>query len=109
PRNGIGFVAPHHEAADLLLAVDEAIGIAQRRHVARHAVDRLGDEILVLNRLQRHGYARELAHVTRPLARAVDDHIGRDVAIGGTDADGTAIPDLDRRNPAILDDAHAGG
>ena len=40
PGNRIRLVAAHHEAADLLLKIGEAVRIAQRRQPARHAVDR---------------------------------------------------------------------
>ena len=47
----IRLVAAHHQAADLLLEVDQPVGIAQRGQIRRHACDRLGDHVLMLHRL----------------------------------------------------------
>ena len=51
---GLRLETAHHQPADLLLEVDQAVGIAQRRQVRGYARDRLGQHILVLHRLQRH-------------------------------------------------------
>ena len=78
PRLGIGLIAAHHQAADLLLPIGETVRIAQRRQVRRHAIDLLGDEILVLHRYERNvdaGHAPELA---RPLAGADHELVASD-------------------------------
>src|SRR3546814_8538887 len=49
--NRVVLVAADDEApASILLVVDEAIGIAQGRQVGRDAGDRLGHQVLVLDR-----------------------------------------------------------
>src|SRR3546814_18864163 len=48
PGNGIRLVAAHDEAADLLLVIGQAVGIAPGRQLRRHAGDRLGHHVLVL-------------------------------------------------------------
>ena len=65
PGDRVRLVAAHHQAADLLLEVDQPVGIAQRRQVARHAGDRLGDHVLVLHRC-----SGTLTPASRPISRA---------------------------------------
>ena len=49
PGPGVGLVAAHDEAADLLLVVGEAVGVAQGGEAGGDAVDALGDQVLVLD------------------------------------------------------------
>ena len=53
------------------------------RPVLRQAVDLLGDQVVVLGRLQRDVDARDLAQLAGPHAGAVDDVLGFDVAVVG--------------------------
>ncbi len=107
PWNGVGLVAAHDEAAHLLLEVDEAVGIAQGGKIARHAGNGLGDHVLVLERLQRHGNARHAADLPGPLPGAIDHDLALDGAARGGDARGAALLEKDAGHRAILDDAHA--
>ena len=75
PRLRLRLEAAHHEAADLLLVVDEAVGIADHRQVGRDAGDRLGDDVEVLGRVQRHVDAGEAPELARPLPAAVDERL----------------------------------
>src|SRR5204863_492357 len=58
--------AAEDEAADLLLEIGAPVGIAERREAGDHAVDLLGDDVLVADRLQRHADAGERADLPRP-------------------------------------------
>ena len=75
--------APDEEAADLLLDVGVAVGVAQDRQVSVHSVDLLGDDVEVLGGVQRHGDTDQLPHCLGPLAGTVDDELGLDVALVG--------------------------
>jgi hypothetical protein len=77
PGHGRALVAAHQEPADFLAEIDEAVGVAHRRDVARHAVDRLGDEILVRHRDHRNGEADHPADLVRPDPGRVDDRLAR--------------------------------
>ncbi len=77
PRLGLRLEAADHQAAHLLLEVGVAVGVAQHRQVGVHAVDRVGDHVEVLRRVQRHVDPGERAHLLGPLPGAVDDDLGR--------------------------------
>jgi hypothetical protein len=49
-----GSKPPTTQAADLLLDVGVAVGVAQDRQVTAHAVDLVGDDVEVLGRVQGH-------------------------------------------------------
>ena len=83
PGDRVGLIAAHDEAADLLLEIGAAVGIAQGRDVGGEAVDLFGDDVLVLDRLQRHVDAGHDADLAGPLATAVDHRFSFDTAIGG--------------------------
>ena len=57
------------------------IGIADGRGVARHAVDRLGDEVLMIGRLYRHADAGQPAKLLRPDTGTVDHFLAADRAV----------------------------
>ena len=107
PGDRVRFVAAHDQAADLLLEVDQPVRVAQGRQVARDPLDRLGYDVLVLHRNQRHvdpGQRRDLA---RPLPGAVDHHLAGDRTLGGHHAAGPALLDRDAGDRAVLDDGGA--
>ena len=85
PGLGVGLVAAHHQAADLLLPVGETVRIAQGREIGRHAVDFLGDEILVLHRDERNIDAGHAAKLARPLPGADHELVASDAALVGDD------------------------
>jgi hypothetical protein len=73
PGLRVGLVAADHQPAHFLLEVGQAIGIAHGGEARGHAVDRLGDHVLVLHRLQRHADAGQRAELAGPLAGAVHE------------------------------------
>ena len=107
PRLGLGLEAAHQQAADLLLEVDVAVGIAHHRQVARHALHLLGDDVHVLAGIERHRDADHAAELARPLAGAIDDDLGRDRAFGRLHAGDAAVLDVDGGHAGLLEDAHA--
>ena len=69
PRLRFRLEAAHDEAADFLLVVEVAVGVADHRHVGRHAGDRLGHEIEVLGGIERHRDAGRAARIRAPTGR----------------------------------------
>ncbi len=49
PRDRVGFIATHHQTADLFLVIRQPIWIAERWQVFWHPLDRVGDHVLVLH------------------------------------------------------------
>ena len=76
PRRRVALVAAHAQAADLLAEVDEVVGVAQLRQAGVDALDRLGEEVLVGHRDDRHGDADHPADLRREHAAGVDDDVG---------------------------------
>ena len=108
--------AAHQQAADLLLEVHVAVGIAQHRQVAVHAVDAVGDDVVVLAGEQRHRHAHAARELARPLAAAQHHDVGRDRSLGAILA--APLQGLDRaasrgdlgagwQHLHALEDAHA--
>ena len=79
PRRGIALVATHAQPADLLAEVDEVVGVAQLRQARVDALDRLGEEVLVGHRDDRHGDADHPADLRGEHAAGVDDDVGADL------------------------------
>ncbi len=102
PRLWIGLVAAHDEAADLLLPVGEAVGIAQRREIGRDAVDLLGDEILVLHRDERDIDAGHATERSRPLPGADHELLAGNAALVGRDGAHAPALDVDARHSHAL-------
>ena len=72
--------------------------------VALNAGDFVGDDVIVLGGMQRHGHAAHAPDAFCPLARAINHHLGGDLTRG------TILgPPRDRARDAILrdDTAHA--
>ena len=107
PGDRIRLVAAHDQATHLLLEVDQPVRVAQSRQVARHPLDRLGHDVLVLDRNQRHVDAGQRCDLARPLPGAVDHHLAGDRALGGHDAAGPPALDRDAGDRAVLDDGGA--
>ncbi len=80
PRLGDGFEATHHESADFLLVVDEAVRIADHGQVGCHAGDRFRDDVEVLGGVERHVDAGAPPELARPLSAAVDERRAGDLA-----------------------------
>ena len=81
----------HDQATDLFFEVNEAVGVAHDRQVRMHALDPAGDNVHVLGRVQRHRDAAHEPDLARPLAGAVDDDLGGNVATVRLDAAGDAV------------------
>ena len=72
----IGLEQPDHDLAGFLANVGAVARIAQDRQQRVHAVDGLGDQVVVLGGLQRHIDAGQAPDLARPHAGAVDDEFG---------------------------------
>ena len=83
PRLRVGFIAAHHQPADFLFEIGAPVRIAQCGRVAGQTGNAVGDNVLVLDRLQRHGYPGHGPHLPRPLARAIDHRVAQDCALIG--------------------------
>jgi hypothetical protein len=81
PRRADRLEEPDHEPAALLPEVAEARRILQHGQRAVDALDRLGDEVVVLGGLQRDIHADALAELAGPHAGAVDDVLRLDVTL----------------------------
>src|SRR6202034_1993192 len=99
---GLGLEPADQQATHLFLDVGVAVGIAQDREVPVHAVDLLGHHVEVLSRVQRHGHAAHRADRLRPLAGAVNHHLGLDVTLVGPDAGHGAARVPDAGHPGTL-------
>ena len=70
----------HHEAADFLLVVDEAVRVAYDGERGRHARDCPGHDVEVLGGIEGHVDAGHAAELACPLAAAVHQRCAGDVA-----------------------------
>ena len=104
PGLRVGLEAAHHQAADLLLEVGVAVGVAQHRQIRVHAVERVGDDVEVLRGVQRHVHPGQRPDGLRPLAGAVHDHLGLDVARVGAHAGDAPVLDEHVEHPGLLQD-----
>ena len=109
PRLGIWLVAAHHQPSDLLLPIGEAVRVAQRRQVRCHALDCLGDEILVLHRYERNIDAGHAPDLARPLAGTDHELVASDPPLVGDDGAHALPLNLDAGDRHALGDGDAGG
>ena len=79
PRRRVALVAAHAQPADLLAEVDEVVRVAQLGQARVDALDRLGEEVLVGHRDDRHGDAGQPPDLGREHAAGVDDDVGGDL------------------------------
>ena len=79
PRRGVALVAAHAQPADLLAVVDEVVRVAQLGQARVDALDRLGEEVLVCHRDDRHRHAGQPADLGREHAAGVDHHVGAEL------------------------------
>ena len=113
PRRGLSLVAAHAQAADLLAVVDEVVGVAHGRERRDDALDRVGEQVLVGHRDDRHGDAGKAADLggehaagvhddvrldIRPLAPVLDGHPRHAAALDADPDDPGVWPD---RDPAL--------
>ena len=95
PRFGDRLEPTDDEPADFFLHVGVAVGVAQDRGHALHALDEFCDDVEVLCGVKGHGDAGHQADGVRPLSGAVDDDLGLDGALVGDDAGGGTVGDDD--------------
>ena len=107
PGLGHGLEGADQELAGVLLVVGAFVGDAQHRQVARHLGQRLGDDVEVLGRVQRHRDAHRGGELARPHAGGEDDGRGRDGSLVGHHADRPALLDQDALDLDALDDPGA--
>ena len=107
PRRAYRFEHPDHQAAAFLAKVSMRRRILDHRPRPRHARNRLGQQVVVLGRLQWNRDSMPLAELPRPRAKAVDDDIAGDVSARGLDADNAATLHDDIDDRCVLDDPHA--
>ncbi len=79
PRRRVALVATHAQPADLLAVVDEVVRVAQLGQARVDALDRLGEEVLVRHRDDRHGHAGQPADLGREHPAGVDHDVGADL------------------------------
>ena len=90
PRRRVALVAAHAQPADLLAEVDEVVRVAQLGQARVDALDRLGEEVLVGHRDDRHGHADQPADLRREHPAGVDDDVGADLGAFALVLDGHA-------------------
>ena len=107
PGHRVRLIAAKHQPADLLLEIGAAVGIAQRRRIGAKTRDLLGDDVLMLHRLQRHRDAGHGADLPRPLAAAVDHRIAGDDTQIGADGFHPASNDVEALDARTFDNLRA--
>ena len=111
PWLGLGLEATDDKAADFFLHIRVAIGVAQDRHHAMHALDLLGHHVEVLGRVQGNIHPAHRADRLGPLTGAVHDDLSLDIAGIGLHAGDDAVLGRDAENARALEHlgaAHAG-
>jgi hypothetical protein len=78
PRLRLRLETAHDEPADFFLVVEIPVGVAYDRHVGRNTLDRLGDQVEVLRRIERHVDSGEASERAGPLPPAVDERFTGD-------------------------------
>jgi len=113
PGPGVALEGAQEDLAGVLLVVGAAVRVAQHRQVGRQAVDRVGQDVIVLAGVKRHPDASHEPHLAGPHAGAVDHVVGGDLALVGRDAGDprSARPgrDPDGGHLGVLEDPGAAG
>ena len=91
PRRAHRLEEADHQAAALLAEVAEVGRVLEHRERLGDLVELLGDQVVVLGRLQRHVDAVLLGELPRPHAGAVHDDLALDVAVRRVDAGDRAV------------------
>ena len=86
PRFRVRLVTAHDKPPDLLLEVDEPVGVPQRWQTADNARDGVGHHVLVLDRHQRYVGTGHPADFSSPLTGTVHDDVCFDITKGGDNA-----------------------
>jgi hypothetical protein len=106
PGLGLGLEAPHDQAADLFLVVDEAVGVAHHRQHRMHAIDLSGDDVEVLGGVERHIDPGQCAELACPLPCAVHQHFAPHVTLAGPDTHSPSAFDDDPGDLDVFHDLH---
>ena len=95
------------QLASVLLVVGAVIVIAHHWQARGHNVHRLGDDVEMFTRVQRHGDADAGGDLPRPHAAGQHHMVGGDIAGVRAHTDGAAIIDQDLSHLGLLEDLHA--
>ena len=91
PRRGYRFEQTDHEPSGLFEVVGVAVGVLEDGEVGRHAVERLADQVRMLDGLERDRNTGESSELAGPHAGTVDNVVGFDVsAVGHHSGDTTS-------------------
>ena len=101
--------AADQQAARIVTDVEMPVVIRQRRHVARDAVDRLGEQVEVLARPDRNLDPGHGGCLAAPQARAERDGVAAYRAPRGLDAGDTAVRGQNAGHTGVLVDPRAPG
>ena len=107
PRRAHRLEQPDQQAAALLAVVGVAVRVLDDRQVAVHAVDGLGEQVVVLGGLQRDVDADAAPELARPQARRDHDGLALDVAGVGDDRGDPAVVGAQPGDRHALDDGDA--
>ena len=101
----VRLIAADDQAAHFRLVIDQMIGVAHGRHALRGIRQRIGNQILMLNRKARHPHTHHLADLVAPHAGAIDQEIAAPVARLRLDAGHAPVLDLDAGDTGADHDA----
>ena len=111
PGRRVPLVAAHAQPAHLLAEVHEVVRVAQLGQPRMHALDRLGEQVLVRHRDDRNGHPGHPADLGGEHPAGVDDDIGPDLRALAAVLDGhagdAATFDADRGHPRVRPDRRA--
>jgi hypothetical protein len=107
PALRVWFVATERQAADFLLEIGAAVGVADGRRVAGQAVHLLGDDVLVLDRLERHIDTGHGADLARPLPGAIDHLFAGDITLVGLHRENAAVLHVETGDAHVFEDLRA--
>ena len=108
-RPGLGRLLERaeHERVPFAAEVDAQVRVAADRQLVEGARDRLGDDVVVLDRVQRQGHAAAQCELAAPHPAAQDDVLRPDRALVGADAGGAAVGVFDVEDADVLQDRRA--
>ena len=99
-----GLEEPDQELAGVLADVGPLVRTAQDRQVGRQGLDRLGDQVEVLGRVERDRHAGSPAELAGPHPGAVHDRLSGDVSAARPDPADPSIHAVHGRHARALED-----